>query len=730
MKRTPSHLFAIAISAVCILLSACNVCPVCGYDATADSLKGACDRFVAARRSDSLRMAAAEYIRHTRRDGREYFRACRYWINADFLDGRYDVVMHNISEVERHKGFAANPDIVCEYRYTYARALQYARRYDEAVEAFGRCFECRSEVDSLRRNIRMTCIEAMLQMMNTYQSWGKPEECVEAMRRIASDPPEPLRDSCRRDMLSILAYAVSRTDNTAEAERIMDKALHMPLYRPTPARLFRDYAYAAAISYPDIDRQPQVEMWCRKALDAVANENITLGEQWVMALLGDIYKRTGAMDRAVELYERSIGKACKIGDLAGEANACNALAELFLYWHLNEQANEYADRAMSLNHRSHDNNPSLAGAAYLVKGRVMRAMERPDSALIFWGRAEQCYADYPYSSGMAAVDSEVGGLLIQYGGDSLQRGVRRLRRVVARITTPSRSRASACFMLAKGLIKQGRVAEGEQMLDRMYDILHAAPHPIYLDDDAYLYALKHYIERGNAAKIKCYAEARLAEADFRFNDNISRKVAEAMVAYQTEKKEQQLQLATMELAHHRLQIQYFILLSVFLLLLLVAGAVLFVARRRRFKARQQELQQQIADMIAGLQTSNAMRREAEQRVDELFADERGRKYVASVVPATLRDIGEARFREYFERLYPDFLNTLHTAAPQISRREEVMCMLILLGQTTAQIAETLCVSKSSVNIMRYRVRKKLQLGNDCSLDDVIEQMRGRQRHEK
>ena len=730
MKHTPSVFVTIAISLIGILLSACKGCPVCGYDATIDSLQSVCDHFIAVRRSDSLRMAAEQYVRTAEPNGRDYFRACRYWINADFIDGRYDAVMHNISEMEQKSGFAANPDIVCDYRYTYARALQYARRYDEAVEAFGRCFECRSDVDSLQHNIRMTCIEALLQMMNTYQSWGKPDECAAALHDIATDAPEPLRDSCRRDVLSILAYAVSRTDNTAEAERIMDKALHLPLYRPTPMRLFRDYAFAAAISYPDIDRQPLVEMWCRKALDAVAAENITTGEQWVTTILGGIYKRTGAMDKAVELYERSIDKASKMGDLAGEANACNALAELFLYWHLNGQANEYADRSLALNRRSHDDNPSLAGAAYLVKGRVMRAMERPDSALIFWERAERCYADYPYSSGMATVDSEVGGLLIQYGGDSLQRGVRRLRRVVSRSDTPSRNLASACFMLAKGLIKQGRTAEGEQMLDRMYDILHSAPRPIYLDDDAYRYALEYYLARGDIAQIRRYAAARLAESDFRFNENISRSVTEAMVAYQTEKKEQQLQLATMELAHHRLQIQYFILLSVFLLLSLVVSVALFVSRRRRFKARQQELQQQIADMIAGLQTSNALRHEAERRVDELFADERGRKYVASVAPATLRDSGEARFREYFERLYPDFLTALHTAAPQISRREEVMCMLMLLGQNTAQIAETLCVSKSSVNIMRYRVRKKLQLDNDRSLDEAIAQMRGRRRREK
>lgn len=62
----------------------------------------------------------------------------------------------------------------CEAQYAHARTLQRSRQYDDAIEAFKACLSFDSERHSVRDSLHPIVIEAMLQLMNTYQSKGAP----------------------------------------------------------------------------------------------------------------------------------------------------------------------------------------------------------------------------------------------------------------------------------------------------------------------------------------------------------------------------------------------------------------------------------------------------------------------------------------------------------------------------------------------------------------------------
>ena len=61
-------------------------------------------------------------------------------------------------------------------------------------------------------------------------------------------------------------------------------------------------------------------------------------------------------------------------------------------------------------------------------------------------------------------------------------------------------------------------------------------------------------------------------------------------------------------------------------------------------------------------------------------------------------------------------------APDVTKREEIFCMLIALQQNTDQISDIFCIEKKSINMMRYRVRIKLRLQRNDSLEDAIMQL--------
>ena len=83
---------------------------------------------------------------------------------------------------------------------------------------------------------------------------------------------------------------------------------------------------------------------------------------------------------------------------------------------------------------------------------------------------------------------------------------------------------------------------------------------------------------------------------------------------------------------------------------------------------------------------------------------------------------EALFRNLFIYQYPAFMYVLRKEIPNITRNEELMSMLIVLNQRTQEMASLLCISPSSVNQARYRLRKRIGLKPGEGLDSYIKQV--------
>lgn len=92
---------------------------------------------------------------------------------------------------------------------------------------------------------------------------------------------------------------------------------------------------------------------------------------------------------------------------------------------------------------------------------------------------------------------------------------------------------------------------------------------------------------------------------------------------------------------------------------------------------------------------------------------------AALTPSSMSAKDTALFRKSFISLYPDFLTRLHELCPELTANDENLCMLIKIGQSSDDIALALGISKPSVNSARYRIRRKMRLGKDVSLNDVI-----------
>ena len=281
-----------------------------------------------------------------------------------------------------------------ENLYRQARTLQREGKHDEAIEMYKDFLTRPVNGDDITLQQVKLYTEALMQLMNTYQSKGEPEACIVTLREVFKASPV-LKNQCLRDYYSVLGYALSRTERMKEAEETMVKALTLPLSHESPERYFRDYAYAAAVFYSNPNYQKEVIYWCQEAIRQAELCENTSGKQWVMAMMGGIYKRSGQLNKSLDLYKQSAEEALSRGDELAALNSLHTLIDLFLYWSIPEYANLYASEAVRLERNMAMKNPMVSAQTYVNKGRAMLELGEPDSVAFYADEARKCCQTLP-----------------------------------------------------------------------------------------------------------------------------------------------------------------------------------------------------------------------------------------------------------------------------------------------------------------------------------------------
>ena len=68
--------------------------------------------------------------------------------------------------------------------FQQARELQCDRKYDEAIEAYKQYLSLPLSKDNLTDRQIFLYTEALVQLMNTYQSKGEPEACISTLKEV------------------------------------------------------------------------------------------------------------------------------------------------------------------------------------------------------------------------------------------------------------------------------------------------------------------------------------------------------------------------------------------------------------------------------------------------------------------------------------------------------------------------------------------------------------------
>lgn len=602
-----------------------------------------------------------------------------------------------------------------ENLFMQARTLQLEGKADDAVEAYKHYLALPVNDEDFDEQEMRRQTEALMQLMNTYQSKGEPEACIIALEKVFK-ASSVLQHQCLRDYYSIMGYALSRTEHMEEAEATILKALTLPLLYPTPERYFRDNAYAAAVFYSNPKYQKEVINWCEEALRQAELCENTSGKQWVTAMLGSLYKRNGHLNKALELFEQSRAEARLKKDDLAMLNSLHALIDFLLYWETPELANVYASEALRIEKALRTSNPMVSAQTYLNKGKVMHQLGNTDSVTVYASRSRQICQSLPYNSGMVDVNLLHGTYLTQQGGDSLELGIEELMQVVQQATPLNR--AKAYHQLALTYLECNQTSKAETMLDSMYVLLHPDDAPTYIRIDFHA-ILNHYLKTKNQKKVAQYTRLLLQERQALKEKQLSFNIIQSIVDLQTEQKQQELTLVQLRQTNQQL----LLLCSLALATIIIAVVlVFFMKQRRKHDQQMKQADAKLTTLVTQLQQSNAEREIRAQELRNILDVKDQRQELETLTPSLLQTSGETKFRQCFELLHPLFLPRLREKVPTITRREELLSMLIVLQQDNKRIAELLAIAPRSVLMLRHRFRQKLGIHSERTIENFIEEV--------
>ena len=211
------------------------------------------------------------------------------------------------------------------------------------------------------------------------------------------------------------------------------------------------------------------------------------------------------------------------------------------------------------------------------------------------------------------------------------------------------------------------------------------------------------------------------------------KINELEIQYQTEKKEQQIALQEKEIDLLEEQAKVGNLQRILLVVALLLSLIGFYAVRQKMKRnklekekvdaelefKKKELTTHALNLARKNETLENLKLKA-QRLKEKESSGTGYNQLIRSINFDLQDDNNwENFSRYFEEVHKDFNRNVKTRYPQVTSNELRLLALLKMNLSSKEIANILNISPYGIKKARYRLRKKLDLATEDSLQDLV-----------
>ena len=218
-----------------------------------------------------------------------------------------------------------------------------------------------------------------------------------------------------------------------------------------------------------------------------------------------------------------------------------------------------------------------------------------------------------------------------------------------------------------------------------------------------------------------------------YNISKSKEIRRLTTEFETKEKEQQIVLQEKEITVLEQQASISNLQRILMGIALLLSLIGFYAVRQKMKRNKLEKEQVDAELAfkkkeltthaLHLAKKNEVLEGLKQKAEELKENEAAKNGYQQLIRTINFDLQDdnnwENFARYFEEVHKDFNSNVKNKYPQITSNELRLMALLKMNLTSKEMANILNISSEGIKKARYRLRKKLGITTEDSLQDLV-----------
>ncbi|MEO0570520.1 MAG: tetratricopeptide repeat protein [Bacteroidota bacterium] len=218
-----------------------------------------------------------------------------------------------------------------------------------------------------------------------------------------------------------------------------------------------------------------------------------------------------------------------------------------------------------------------------------------------------------------------------------------------------------------------------------------------------------------------------------YNISKSKEIRRLTTEFETKEKEQQIVLQEKEITVLEQQASISNLQRILMGIGLLLSLIGFYAIRQKMKRNKLEKEQVDAELAfkkkeltthaLHLAKKNEVLEGLKLKAEELKDNEASKKGYQQLIQTINFDLQDdnnwENFARYFEDVHKDFNSNVKNKYPQITSNELRLMALLKMNLTSKEMANILNISPEGIKKARYRLRKKLGITTEDSLQDLV-----------
>ena len=464
-----------------------------------------------------------------------------------------------------------------------------------------------------------------------------------------------------------------------------------------PVRFAAVTANYKAIYHTTVGQYEKGLKWSLKALTLFEKIGDARSQAATLIAAGNIYRRLSQHPAALLQFRRAEQMFYKVGDKNGLGISYESKAMVFDDLEEIDSAMLNFEKALAI--------ANVTGNKTTL-GTLLNNMGAMYYKLKNYGKAKECY-----EQAFTIRGGEENASLYDY--------------------------ATAMINLGQTALKTGEMVKASRYLYKGLHAAHQLQVPEY-EKSALEGLIEYYRETQDFQKALAYQDTLVELKDSLFVADSEARIAEMQVKYETEKKEQEI--AFLQIEKYNAEIKQVGWISGLVLVVFILILAFYILRNRKARIqaellvsrKEKELiegqlgykDRELINFATYITEKNDFLENVLQRLDGIDADKKeGKKQLDYLIPLIRENIningGREEFNAHLTTVYGSFIRKLDDRYPDMTDHEKRLATLLRVNLTSKQIASVFNISPKSVDMARYRLRKKMGLHIDQDINQML-----------